>query len=341
MITGNLATTASPAVKTAQTTQSLTVAKATFASSAVAAKGASADDVVTISKSMENLLDKFTGVGKKKTDAAKPEAPGAPPSSAPANSAAPETAKETAKETGKGGFSSDALDRAREAESIMNRVANNKDAFAEGLGRALKGLQGAFGGAMEQLGASKDQIDNVLKDFSDDLLQKVKTTDFSELAVDYQSSSTQFSIETGGIDLIVQDGDRQLKISYAKSTLDLRREDESLQAQVGKDGESMVRVGQSSTTADGKAEGMLINAKGFSSDEVESILSRLNELSPSSGAGGSAGGGLAVLTPEKRADGTLKLKLDLSAILPPASETAAGAATAGAAKAGSSLNITA
>ena len=288
---------------------------------------------------MENLLDKFTGAGKKKADAAKPEAPGAPPSSAPANGAAPETAK--------GGFSSDALDRAREAESIMNRVANNKDAFAEGLGRALKGLQGAFGGAMEQLGASKDQIDSVLKDFSDDLLQKVKATDFSELAVDYQSSSTQFSIETGGIDLIVQDGDRQLKISYAKSTLDLRREDESLQAQVGKDGESMVRVGQSSTTADGKAEGMLINAKGFSSEEVESILSRLNEMSPSSSSGGGVGvsGGLAVLTPEKRTDGTLKLKLDLSAILPPASETAAGAAaasaSAGAAKAGSGLNITA
>jgi hypothetical protein len=339
MITGNLATTASPAVKTAQTTQSLTVAKATFASSAVAAEGASTDDVVTISKSMENLLDKFTGAGKKKADAAKPEAPGASPSSAPANGAAPETAKDAAK----GGFAGDALDRAREAESIMNRVANNKDAFAEGLGRALKGLQGAFGGAMEQLGASKDQIDSVLKDFGDDLLQKVKTTDFSELAVDYQSSSTQFSIETGGIDLIVQDGDRQLKISYAKSTLDLRREDESLQAQVSQNGDSMVRVGQSSTTADGKAEGMLINAKGFSADEVESILSRLNEMSPSSGAGGSAGagGGLAVLTPEKRTDGTLKLKLDLSAILPPASETAAGAATAGAAKAGSSLNITA
>jgi hypothetical protein len=326
MITGNLATTASPAVKTAQTTQSLTVAKATFASSAVAAEGASTDDVVTISKSMENLLDKFTGAGKKKADAANPEGSGASPQT---NGAA------------KGGFSSDALDRAREAENIMKNIANNKDAFAEGLGRALKGLQGAFGGALGQLGASQDQIDGAMKDFSDDLLQKVKTTDFSELAVDYQSSSTQFSIETGGIDLIVQDGDRQLKISYAKSTLDLRREDESLQAQVSKNGDSMVRVGQSSTTADGKAEGMIINAKGFSPDEVESILSRLNEMSPSSGAGGSAGGGLAVLTPEKRTDGTLKLKLDLSAILPPASETAAGVATAGAAKAGSSLNITA
>jgi hypothetical protein len=334
MITGNLATTASPAVKTAQTTQSLTVAKATFASSAVAAEGASTDDVVTISKSMENLLDKFTGAGKKKADAAKPEAPGA----APANGAAPETAKDAAK----GGFAGDALDRAREAESIMNRVANNKDAFAEGLGRALKGLQNAFGGAMEQLGASKDQIDSVLKDFSDDLLQKVKTTDFSELAVDFQSTSTQFSIETGGIDLIVQDGDRQLKISYAKSTLDLRREDESLQAQVSKNGDSMVRVGQSSTTADGKAEGMMINAKGFSSDEVESILSRLNEMSPSSSSGAGVSGGLAVLTPEKRTDGTLKLKLDLSAILPSVGETAAGAATgASAAKAGSNLNITA
>lgn len=330
MITSGLATTGAPAVKTAQTTQSLTVAKATFASSAVAAKGAAADDVVTISKSMENLLDKFTGAGKKKADAS---------ASPPANASASANAA-----AAKGGFSSAELDRAREAESIMSRVANNKDAFAEGLGRALKGLQDSFGGTLEKLGAPRDQIDSVLKDFSADLQEKVKGMDFSELAVEYQSSSTQFSIETGGIDLIVQDGDRQLKISYAKSTLDLHREDESLQAQVSQNGDSMVRVGQSATAADGKSEGMLINAKGFSSEEVESILGRLNEMSASSSgasSGAGASGGLAVLTPEKRADGTLKLKLDLSAILPPASDTVAGAAAANAAKAASSVNITA
>lgn len=299
-----------------QTTQTLTVAKATFASSAVVAQGASSDDVVNISKSVENLLDKFTGAAQKK--------------------------EQQGGASGKGGFQSDSLDRAREAENIMNKVASTRDAFAESLGKALKGLEGSLGGVLEMLGAPKDQVDGVMKDFSKDLLEKSKSIDFSQIAVDYQSSATQFSIESSGIDLIVQDGDRELKISYAKSTLDLHRQDESLQAQVSSGGDSMVRVGQSTTTADGKAEGMIINAKGFSAEEVEQILGKLNEMSDKSGVK-TAGGGLSLVTPEKRQDGTMKLKLDLSAILPPMSETAAGAAAANAEKAAASggINITA
>lgn len=333
MITNSLAATGAPAFKSAmvpqnkqnaenaqnaqssQTTQTLTVAKATFASSEVVSQGATSNEVVNISKSMESLLDTFTGAAKKNTQ----QNGGAPP---------------------KGGFQSTDLDRAREAKDIMNKVATTRDAFAESLGKALKGLEGSLGGVLEMLGAPKDQIDGALKDFSKDLLQKSKSIDFSQIAVDYQSSATQFSIESSGIDLIVQDGDRQLKISYAKSTLDLHRQDESLQAQVGANGDSMVRVGQSATTADGKAEGMIINAKGFSAEEVEQILGKLNEMSDKSGV---KSGGLAVATPEKRQDGTMKLKLDLSAILPSMSETQAGAAAAASQKAAASggLNITA
>lgn len=333
MITNSLAASGAAAVKNAavpqnkqnaqnaqnaqssQTTQTLTVAKATFASSEVVSQGATSNEVVNISKSMESLLDTFTGAAQKKTQQ---------------NGGSP----------GKGGFQSASLDRAREAENIMNKVATTRDAFAESLGKALKGLEGSLGGVLEMLGAPKDQIDGALKDFSKDLLQKSKSIDFSQIAVDYQSSATQFSIESSGIDLIVQDGDRQLKISYAKSTLDLHREDESLQAQVAANGDSMVRVGQSTTTADGKAEGMIINAKGFSAEEVEQILGKLNEMSDKSGV---KSGGLAVATPEKRQDGTMKLKLDLSAILPPMSETQAGAAADAAKQAASSggLNITA
>lgn len=301
--------------QSSQTTQTLTVAKATLASTEVVSQGATSNEVVNISKSMESLLDTFTGAAQKK-------------------------AQQNGGSPGKGGFQSASLDRAREAENIMNKVATTRDAFAESLGKALKGLEGSLGGVLEMLGAPKDQIDGALKDFSKDLLQKSKSIDFSQIAVDYQSSATQFTIESSGIDLIVQDGDRQLKISYAKSTLDLRRQDESLQAQVSANGDGMVRVGQSTTTADGKAEGMIINAKGFSAEEVEQILGKLNEMSDKSGV---KSGGLAVATPEKRQDGTMKLKLDLSAILPPMSETQAGAAAAAsqqaAAKGG--LNITA
>lgn len=337
MITNSLAASGAAAVKNAvvpqnkqnaqnaqnaqssQTTQTLTVAKATFASSEVVSQGVTSNEVVNISKSMESLLDTFTGA---------------------ATGAAQKKAQQNGGPPPKGGFQSASLDRAREAENIMNKVASTRDAFAESLGKALKGLEGSLGGVLEMLGAPKDQIDGALKDFSKDLLEKSKSIDFSQIAVDYQSSATQFSIESSGIDLIVQDGDRQLKISYAKSTLDLRREDESLQAQVNSDGEGMVRVGQSTTTADGKAEGMIINAKGFSAEEVEQILGKLNEMSDKSGV---KSGGLAVATPEKRQDGTMKLKLDLSAILPPMSETQAGAAAAASQQAAASggLNITA
>lgn len=313
MISSSMASTAAAPAKSTQTTQTLSVAKATFSSSEVTAKGASSDNVVSIGKSMEGLLDNVSGVAARNKQ----------------KSSTDDATDGGSKGGGQGGFSSAALDRAKEAESIMSRLASARDSFAEGLGRALKGLEESFGGALDLLGAPKDQIDSAKKDFSSMLQDKTKGIDFSQLAVDYQSSSTQFSIETHGIDVVVQDGDRELKISYAKSTLDLRREDESLQAQIGKGGDAMVNVGQSTTTADGKSEGMIINAKGFSADEVEKIVGRLNELS--SGGGGSKGGGAAMITPEKRADGTLKLKLDLASFMPPASDTSAGAASASAA----------
>lgn len=298
-------------VKTSQNEASLTVAKATFSSTAVAAQGASSNEVVTIAKSMEQLLDGFTGAGRK-------PAGQAGSGSGPAK-----------------GFSSAALDRAREGKAVLDKLASARSDFANNLGKALDDLKGTFGNVLGQLGASPDQISGALKDFSKDLQDKMKSFDFSELAVNYEQSATQFTIESHGIDLVVQDGDRKMTISYAKSTLDLHREDQSLQAQVTQDGSGAVRVGASTLDADGKAEGLIINAKGFSAEEVQQVLDNLNALS----SGGSSGGsGLAVLTPEKKADGILKLKLDLSAILPPAGSAATAAP---AAAAGGGLNVTA
>lgn len=320
-------------VKATQTEKSVSVMRATYSSTAVAAKNAETDDVVTISKSMEKLLDGFTGAGQK-TPSNDDGAVGGDSGSG-ANAGANAGA-------GAGGFSSAALDRAREGKKIMDGLANFQDEFANNLGKALNALKGSLGDTLGQFGMSQDDIESVLTGFSKDAEEKIKSFDFAELSVDYQKSSTQFSIESHGIDLIVKDGDRELKVSYAKSTLDLRREDESLQAQVAQGGDSMIRVGASSTTADGKAEGMIINAKGFSADEVEAVLDQLNKMS--SGKAGGSSGGLAVLTPEKKADGILKLQLDLSAILPSASSSAAAAtsaAPAGSAPVSAGLNITA
>lgn len=319
-------------VKATQTEKSVSVMKATYSSTAVAAKNAETDDVVTISKSMEKLLDGFTGAGKK-TPSNDDGAVGGQSGSGGGASAG----------GAGGGFSSAALDRAREGKKIMDNLANFQDDFANNLGKALNALKGSLGDTLGQFGMSQDDIESVLTGFSKDAEEKLKSFDFAELSVDYQKSATQFSIESHGIDLIVKDGDRELKVSYAKSTLDLRREDQSLQAQVAQGGDSMIRVGASTTTADGKAEGMIINAKGFSADEVEAVLDQLNKMS--SGKAGGSSGGLAVLTPEKKADGILKLQLDLSAILPSASSSAAATASpapaAAAPPASAGLNITA
>lgn len=316
------------AAKASQTQKSVTVTKATLSSTEVAATNAKTDEVVSISKSMEKLLDGFTGAGGK----------------APANDAdaADQNAGSATDKpaSGKGGYKSAALDHARAGAQAIDKVLSNRDDFADRLSQALDQLKSGLGSTLEAFGLSKSKIDDVVSGFGKHLDQQAKTIDFSQLAVSAQSSSTQFTIESHGIDLVVQDGDRELKISYAKSTLELHRQDSSLQAQFGADGSGAVAVGASTTDADGKAEGMIINAKGFSAEEIESVLGKLNELQSKGGAGG-----LSVLTPQTKGDGILKLKLDLSAVLPEASQSASAAtssaATPSTAAAGSSLNITA
>lgn len=298
MITSGLSTVGESPMKANQTEKSASISRATYSSVAVAAKGAQSEDVVTISKSMEKLLDGFTGAGKK-----------------------------SAAGGGSSGFTSAALDRARQAQQVMQGLAGAKSAFADSLGKALDSLKGTLGNTLSQFGMPKDKIATAVDGFGKDLQDKMKSFDFSELAVDYQQSQSQFTIESHGIDLIIQDGDRELKISYAKSTLEFQRDDVSLQAQFGQGGQGAVQLGASTLTADGKAEGMIINAKGFTAEEVEAVLSQLNELqSGGGGAAGGASGGLAVLTPEKKQNGILRLKLDLSAVLPAASASAGAAA---------------
>lgn len=291
------------AVKTAQSAQAMTVTKASMSSTAVAVQGGTSDEVVSISKSMEKLLDGFTGAGKK-----------ADGSDSGGSS---------------GGFASQSLSRARQAQSVMQGVLDASKSFQKSLNQGIGSLKDTLGSVLGQLGVPDDRISDVVDGFGKDLLQKAKGFDFSELSASAQSSTSQFTIESHGIDLIIQDGDRSLKISYAKSTLDFQRLDTSMQAQANSNGDQMVAFGAAATTADGKAEGMLINAKGFSADEVKQVLDRLNELASGKGAAAGTGGGLAVLTPEKKADGILKLKLNLSAVLPSLSAGDSTAAAAG------------
>lgn len=317
---------------TTQTTQTLTVAKATFSSTEVAAQGASTDAVVNISKSMEKLLDGFTGTPH-------PESAAADGADDAGGAASGDSASSGAASGNSSSSSASAdLARARQGLTIMNQVAAASNAFADQLSKGLDNLKSGFGSLLSSLGAPSDQVQSAMDAFGKDLAEKAKSIDFSDLAVGASQSSTQFTIESHGIDLVVQDGDRQLKISYAKSTLDLHRQDTSLQAQVSANGDASVAVGASTLDGAGKAEGLIINAKGFSPDEVQQVLDTLNSRSAGHDALGSKGS-LAVLTPDKKADGILTLKLDLSSILPSAGGDAAATATPPAP--GSTVNLTA
>jgi hypothetical protein len=269
---------------------------------------------------MEKLLDGFTGAGKPESAAA-----GGDVGTANDQGGGSSLGNQGGGSPLDGSYSNADLDRAREGLKIMNQVASASNSFADALSKGLDNLTSGFGDLLGQLGASSDQIGTAMADFSKDLAEKAKTLDFSQLTASASQSATQFTIESHGIDLVVQDGDRELKISYAKSTLDLHRQDQSLQAQVNANGDASVAVGASTLDGAGKAEGLIINAKGFSPEEVQKVLDTLNGRSSGSGALGKSGG-LAVVTPEKKADGILKLKLDLSSILPSSSSSTASSA---------------
>ncbi|WP_148219305.1 hypothetical protein [Azospirillum sp. B510] len=257
----------------------------------------------TISQSMESLLDSMTGKGG---------AQGAGGGGAQAAG-------------GNGG-----VDRAKQAQSLMQSALDHGKDLAGAFGKGIDALKQGLGDALSVLGVPQNRIDDAVKGFGDGLKSKLDGMNLGNLSVDMQATQSQWSIESHGIDLEIQDGDRSVKISFAKSTLDFRRDDQRLQASLGKGSDMALSATGMTTTATGKSTGMIVRSEGFSEDEIKDILGKLNDMA-AKGGGGDGMKGLAVLKPTTSKDGVTRLTLDLSTPIAGLSAGKASTATAGAA----------
>ncbi|SMH57167.1 hypothetical protein [Azospirillum agricola] len=297
-----LSTTTSGTGAAKKTTESKGDAKAADAKSG----GASGSPAYTISESMESLLDSISGQGAK--DAAK--------------SAGADT-------------SSKNLDRAKQAQGLMQSALDHGKGLAGTFDKAIDTMKQGLGDILGALGMSSDGVADATAGFGDAMKSKLADLDFSKMAVDMQAARSQWSIESHGMELSIQDGDRKVQISFAKSTLDFRKDEARLQA-----GGGGMAAGFSTTTATGKSTGIIVRGEGFSEDEIKNILGKLNDMA--SKAGGDGMKGLAVLKPTTGKDGITHLKLDLSVPVEGLSSGTPATTTAGAADAKpQSVNITA
>lgn len=270
----------------------------------------------TISQSMESLLDSMTG-------------------------------KSGAQAAGGGGAlaSGSAMDRAKQAQSLMQSALDHGKDLAGMFGKGIDALKQGLGDTLSALGVPQNRIDDAVKGFGDGLKSKLDGMNLSDLSVDMQATQSQWSIESHGIDLEIQDGDRSVKISFAKSTLDFRRDDQRLQASLGKGGDMALSATGMTTTATGKSTGMIVRSEGFSEDEIKDILGKLNDMA-AKGGGGDGMKGLAVLKPTTSKDGVTHLTLDLSNPITglsagKAATAAGGAAAGGTAAKSQSVDLTA
>ena len=252
----------------------------------------------TISESMETLLDSMSGQGAK--DAAK-------------NAGAGSTS---------GGGTSKSLDRAKEAQGLMQSALDHGKGLAGLFSDAIDTMKQGLGDVLGALGVPQNRIDDATAGFGDTMKSKLGDLDFSSMAVDMQSARSQWSIESHGIELTIEDGDRKVQISFAKSTLDFRKDEARLQATLGKGGDGTAGLTTSTTTATGKSTGMIVRAEGFSEDEIKNILGKLNGMAAKSGGNGMAG--LAMLKPTTGKDGVTHLNLDLSVPVPGLTDGATG-----------------
>ncbi|HYF86951.1 hypothetical protein [Azospirillum sp.] len=237
----------------------------------------------TISQSMESLLDSMTGKGG-------------------------------AQGAGGGGAlaaGNSGVDRAKQAQSLMQSALDHGNDLAGMFGKGIDALKQGLGDTLSMLGVPKNRIDDAVSGFGDKLKSKLDGMDLSQMSVDMQATQSQWSIESHGIELEIQDGDRSVRISFAKSTLDFRRDDQRLQASLGKGGDMELSAMGMTTTATGKSTGMIVRSEGFSEDEIKDILGKLNDMASKSGGDGMKG--LAVLKPTTSKDGVTHLTLDLSA----------------------------
>ncbi|WP_448202635.1 hypothetical protein [Azospirillum sp. sgz302134] len=265
-----------------------------------AAKPTKADSpAYTISQSMESLLDNLSG----KKPAAGADAAGTQGATQGGGSGGAKGAD------GNGSGAQAMAARAQQAQKIMQDALEHSKGLSGMFEKAIDGMKGDLGDVLGGLGMSDDQVKDVLGGFGDTMKDKLKSMDFSKMSMDMQEARSQFSIESRGIELTIKDGDKSVRISFAKSTLDFRRDDQRLQATLNGDGSGSVGVEQATTKVTGKATGMIVRAEGFSNDEIKGVLEKLNGLASKNGGGLS---GLAVLKPTKSADGVMHVNLDLS-----------------------------
>ncbi|WP_207461759.1 hypothetical protein [Azospirillum sp. SYSU D00513] len=260
----------------------------------------------SISDSMEKLLDRMTG----KNPGGFGEAAG------------------SAVDGGSAGNTG--LQRAQEAQRVMETALQMAKAAAKG----IDSLKSTLGDVLGKLGMPSDRVEDAVGGFGDHLKSKLAEMDFSSMAMDMQQARSMWSIESRGIELKIEDGDRTLSISFAKSTLDFRKEEQSLQASFGQGGDFAFGMSQTTTQVNAKATGIIVRGGGFSDEEIAGILEKLNGMASGGGTAGGAGGA-AALTPQKTdKNGIMHLTLDLGALVQPpaASAPAAPAPAAGSSK---------
>jgi hypothetical protein len=268
-------------------------------------KGKTQSPAYTISQSMESLLDSMTGKGDAQ------DAGGAAGGGLAAGNSN--------------------VDRAKQAQSLMQSALDHGKDLAGMFGKGIDSLKQGLGDVLGALGVPQNRIDDAVSGFGDGLKSKLDGMNLSDLSVDMQATQSQWSIESHGIDLEIQDGDRSVKISFAKSTLDFRRDDQRLQASLGKGGDMALSATGMTTTATGKSTGMIVRSEGFSEDEIKDILGKLNDMA-AKGGGGDGMKGLAVLKPTTSKDGVTHLTLDLSTPIAGLSTGKSGTASTTAAK---------
>ena len=254
----------------------------------------SSSPAYTISQSMESLLDTLSG---KKAPAA-----GANGSNADAGAAGSDAAGSGSKSGAQA-----MADRAKQAEQIMQNALNHSKGLAGLFEKAIGNMSNDLGSLLGGLGMSDDDVKSAVGDFGSTMKDKLKSMDFSQLSMSMAESRSQWSIESRGMELTIQDGDMSVRISFAKSTLDFTREDRSLQATLNGDGSGSLGFSTASTKATGKATGMIVRGEGFSEDEIKGVLEKLNSIASKGGMSG-----LGALSPTKSANGVMHLNLDLS-----------------------------
>ncbi|WP_236778116.1 MULTISPECIES: hypothetical protein [Azospirillum] len=284
-------------------------AAATTADAATPAKSAS--PAYTISQSMENLLDNLSGK--------KPAAAGADAGAAGDAAAGGKTGSQAM------------ADRAKQAEQIMQKALEQSKGLSGLFEKAIDNMAGDLGSLLGGLGMSDDDVKGAVGDFGSAMKDKLKSMDFSQMGMSMQEARSQWSIESRGMELTIQDGDKSVRISFAKSTLDFTREDRGLAATLNGDGSGSAMFSAATTKVSGKATGMIVRANGFSDDEIKGVLEKLNGIAAKGGMKG-----LGALTPTKSADGVMHLNLDLSQPIPGLTD---GSAAKGAAAADTAQKV--